>query len=686
MRTKKPMREQPATRHYKTNKKVIDNRRGGRTPPCPAQPKEQLNTEWSRWKWHLLIALIVVITLGSYANCLTNQFVFDDIHIILKNPSIRGIEKIPNILGLREKGGSYRPVRMISYAVDFSLNRYLWRYLMKYESNPSGAGLTYSIGPFTYHFSSSFFLVGLNPFGYHISNIAYHLVTTLMVFLIVSSLVTNKRIAFMTAFLFALHPVHTDSVTYLSGRRDILCTLFYLSGFYFFLRYRRTNRFRFILCSFLAYLLSLGSKEMGVTLPAVFFCFDLIDNFNEKVCRTNSTYFKELLLAFKGVFLRSKYFYTLIFSGTFLFAYYKVFIKSPSNQNSYYGDSMWTTFFTVGKILVHYVKLLLFPINLNADYSYNAFPLSPSFFEPSTLCAFIVLGILGYGVLQLMKTHKMMAFGMIWFFVTLLPVCHIFPHHELLAEHYLYLPSFGFCLLMACFHHELLKERQYRFYIYASFVAVLLLFSIRIVDRNRDWKDAFSLWAKTVRTSPLCARARNNLGAEFDKKGMIDKAIAEYEKAISIKPDYADPHNNLGFIYFQRGENEKAISAYKRAVDIKPRFAEARNNLGSAYLKNGMLDEAWSEFAKALKNKHWLAESYLGRGVVLAKKGELDLALRQFEKALQLKPYLAEVHNNLAATYYLKGDYTLALMHCDKAEKLGGRVSPQLLKRLESYR
>ena len=162
-------------------------------------------------KWYLLLAVIMAVTLLSYANSLTNQFVFDDVHVILNNRNIRGIEKIPRLLGLWEKRIiSYRPIRMISYSVDYTLNRKLWGSAGGYQGDDKG----------------------LNPFGYHIANLFYHMVTSFLVFLIVYRLVANYRIAFLTAALFALHPVHTDSVTYLSGRRDILYTLFYLAGFY----------------------------------------------------------------------------------------------------------------------------------------------------------------------------------------------------------------------------------------------------------------------------------------------------------------------------------------------------------------------------------------------------------------------------------------------------------------------
>jgi Flp pilus assembly protein TadD len=553
---------------------------------------------------------------------------------------------------------------MISYAVDYTLNQKLWKHLGSYGGWDAG----------------------LNPLGYHLANCAYHLLTVWLVFLVVFRLAASYRIAFLAAALFALHPVHTDSVTYISGRRDIFVTLFYLAGFYYFLRYRQTGKITFIVAALFSYLLSLGSKEMGVTLPALFLCYDLITQFPEKVRRLDAVYVKEFFLTFKKVLVQSRYLYSLIFLGALSFSYYKVFITSPSNRATYYGDSMITTFLTVGKILVYYIQLLVYPIRLNADYSFDAFPLSSSFLEPATVGAFMVLGVIGYVVLRLVITHRMAAFGVIWFFVTLLPVCHIFPHHELLAEHYLYLPSVGFCLLAGYLLDGLLEKRKYRSLVYGSCILVLLLFSLRTADRNRDWRDGLSLWAKTVKTVPRCARALNNLGFEYDTRGRVGEAIAEYEKALSIKPHFADPYNNLGFIYYGKGRVDDAISAYKKALAEKPRYAEAHNNLGAAFLKKGNMLWATYSFLKALECNPNLAEARLGLGVLFAQEGKLEVALYQFNKALEIKPNLAEAHNNLASTYYLLGNYTLAIEHANKVEELGYTVSKRLLEGLKPYR
>ncbi len=597
-------------------------------------------------KWYLLLAVIMAVTLLSYANSLTNQFVFDDVHVILNNRTIRGIEKIPRLLGLWKKRIiSYRPIRMVSYSVDYTLNKKLWGSAGGYKGDDKG----------------------LNPLGYHISNYAYHLLTSYLVFLVVFGLVANYRIAFLSAALFALHPVHTDSVTYLSGRRDILFTLFYLAGFYFFLRYRQTRKTIFILATFLSYLLSLGSKEMGVTLPAIFICYDLVTNFPENARTINLAYFKELFRTLKRVVIYSRYLYSLIFLGALAFSYYKVFIKSPSHRSAYYGDSIATTFLTVGKILVYYIKLLLYPIRLNADYSYNAFPLSSSFFEPATFFSFIVLGVAGYGVLRLLAHHKMLAFGVIWFFVTLLPVCQIFPHHELLAEHYLYLPSFGFCLIVASLLNRLFEDTKYRYQLYASCLIIALLFSLRIVDRNKDWRDRPTFWKKTIKTAPNCARAHLSLGVFYGETGKLDEAASEYQQALVIHPRFAMAHYNLGNVYTQKGELDRAVPAYRQALAIKPQYAKAHNNLGIVYAMEGRLDKAIIEHKQAIDIAPRFADAHYNLGNDYRKKGRLDEAISAYKQALKIRPDNPTVRYNLANVYAQRGELDEAVFEYKRA-------------------
>jgi tetratricopeptide (TPR) repeat protein len=620
--------------HKKSSLKRKENKgkKGKHTTSSP-QPEAKGKKAGSGRPWYFLLTLVMLFTLAGYSNGLRNQFVFDDNLLITNNPAMRGVEKIPGLLGVGKKRAQYRPLRMISYAVDYTLNQKFWKHVGSYEGWDEG----------------------LNPLGYHLANCVYHLLTAWLVFLVVFRLAANYRIAFLAAALFALHPVHTDSVTYLSGRRDILVTLFYLAGFYYFLRYRQTGKITFIVAAFLSYLLSLGSKEMGVTLPALFLSYDLITHFPEKVRRIDAAYVKEFFRTVKKVLVKSRYLYSLIFLGALSFSYYKVFITSPSKKATYYGDSMITTFLTVGKILVHYIKLLVYPIRLNADYSFDAFPLSSSFLEPATAGAFMVLGVIGYVVLRLVITHRMAAFGVIWFFVTLLPVCHIFPHHELLAEHYLYLPSFGFCLLAGYLLERLLKDTPYRFPVYASFVLVLLLFSLRTADRNRDWKDGFSLWAKTVRTAPRCARAHVNLGNAHYRQGRLDESILAYKRGLSIRPQYVKGYVNLGEAYVTMKKFDEAIAEHKKALALKPNSAEGHAGLGAAYLEKGMLDEAILELEQALAIKSYYAVAHANLCAAYQVKGMFDEAITECTRALGIDPTLTIAYINLGIAYGKKG-------------------------------
>jgi tetratricopeptide (TPR) repeat protein len=594
------------------------------------------------WKWYVLLAAVMAVTLVSYANSVTNDFVFDDIHLIAEHPLKGGVGKIPQLLGMGGRWGSaYRPVRMISYAIDYSLNEWIWGKVW-------GGGRKEA---------------GLTPAGYHIGNWVYHLVTVLLVFLVTRRLAGSMGVGLLAAGLFALHPVHTDSVTYLSGRRDILFTLFYLLGFYYFLRYRETGKWQWLAGTCAAYGLSLGSKEMGVTLPLICLSYDVVKGYrrDDAVRGEGRGYARELLEAFKGALAGSWLFYGAIFVGACWYGYYKVFVKSPSFQKTYYGDSALTTFLTMGKVVVHYLRLLVYPIRLNADYSYDAFPLSSSLFEPGTLGAFAVLGVLVYAAWRLMRWRAMAGFGVIWFVVTLLPVSHIIPHHELLAEHYLYVPSVGLVLTAGMLLEGMAGRGRNGRWVWAWVAAVLVLFSLRIADRNRDWRDGLSLWGKTVITAPRCARAHANLCGAYADAGLPDKAIGACEQALAIKPDQIEAHNNLGAAFARKGFFDKAVVEYQKALTLRPYYAKAHLNLGYAYFKSGKSDEALYEYGQAQQINPRYPEIYNGRGVVLVERGDYEQGIAEYRRALEIAPDYAEAHYNLGLARLKTGQVDSAI-------------------------
>jgi tetratricopeptide (TPR) repeat protein len=652
------------------------------------------NTPSTR-KHAFCILLIIAVSATVYLNTLKSDFVFDDIGLVKDNNVIRSLANIPYAIK-----HMYRPVRVISYTIDY-------------------------------------YFTGLNPLGYHVSNIIFHAITCVIVYLVACLMVKNTspqlpssqrisdysrknlRIPLFTALIFASHPVHTDAVAYISGRRDILSTLFFFLGFYFFLRYRANTKLRYMSLAILSFFFGMFSKEMAVTLPLIFFAYDYYIHFNTRETRLNVGFFKDIGLTLKAVFLKYKYFYVPIITAGIAFTFYAVFILNASRRVNWYGDNILLNFLTVGRVWIHSIKLLSFPVTLNADYSINAFPISSSLLEWRGLLSIAALVAISYGILRLMLKKKLgkkveggesrvarhnsqpstydsrliIAFCATWFFITILPVSHIIPHHELFAEHYLYLPSFGFCFLIALLIDSVLniqpKRSSIRKYFYALPIIAILLSSYRTIERNKDWKDSHALWKKTCETAPDCARARNNLGTVYFDKGMINEAIVEHTKAVEIRPAYSKAFANLGADYVRKGKFDEAIAMSERAIEIdsansaayntlgasyfskgmfdvaieactialeiNPNYPGAYLNLGSVYLSAGMTDEGISACKRSIGLNPDIPEAHYNLGIAFMGKDMLDEAIEELESALRLKPTYVKARNNLVIAYKKKG-------------------------------
>ena len=568
--------------------------------------------------------LLLILPFILYWNTLHNDFVFDDMPLIWGSKIIPTLNTVYDIVNLFTQKYGYRPIRTLSYAID-------------------------------YRFS------GTGPVSYHVSNIIYHAITVLLVYLVSLSLIPQKTTALVAALIFAVHPVHTDSVAYLSGRRDILFALFYLAGFWCFLKHRKKNLLIYLISALVLYLLSIGSKEMGVTLPIVFFMYDALNQLPQTGTGSPLFPIKDAGRALKKTFRQHKYFYGTFFLCALCFSIYKIFIYPSSHQEGYYGGSVAVTMLTVGRILVHYIKLLLLPVKLVADYSYDAFPLSHSIQEWQTFCSFALLLFLVLVLVKMLPRNKWIAFGGAWFFVTLLPVCHIIPHHELLAEHYLYLPSYGFCLTAALLITPLLKDRRCAAVTFSCLFLIITFFSLRTIDRNRDWKDGMTLWRATVKTVPRCARAQNNLGFYYLNAKQYREAMAHLTAATEIKPGYAEAYNNMGLVFSAQGDQERAINLFIKAFKLNAKYYDAIYNMANALERKGHYNSAIRFYELITRKKPRSPEIHNNLGVVLQKKGQLEEAREHFSKAIIIDPDNVEARNNLGVWYNSQGRYNEAI-------------------------
>ncbi len=279
------------------------------------------------------------------------------------------------------------------------------------------------------------------------------------------------------------------------------------------------------------------------------------------------------------------------------------------------------------------------------------FPWSPLIFEPAAFLSIIALCLIAFVTVRLLLSNSVMAFAIIWFFVTLLPVCHIFPHHELLAEHYLYLPSFGFVLLASLLFNRAAASARWKRPTYALFTVIIALLSVRTFYRNYDWKDSFTIWSKTVKTVPSCVRAINNLGIEYYNRKDYETAKGLYNRAITLQPAYEKAYYNLGNVYKEEKNYERALAMYAKTAELNPANVRNFNNLGNAYAMQNKFPEAIKAYRSALERKPDYAEAYNNLGNVYRSLQDYDQAIVNYEKALTLNRGYIDAYYNLADTY-----------------------------------
>ena len=570
--------------------------------PQPAMGERKWSGGSTPPLWAILF--LVEVTFVVYYNSLHNAFVFDDRDWILEPQRM-----------IRRRGSlAFRAIVRASYAIDYAIS-------------------------------------GWNPWGYHLSNIAYHALAVVFVFLIARILFDRMRPALFAGLLFAVHPVLTESVAYLSGRRDVLSGLFVLMGFYAFLRYRRTDRALYLALALLAYLLGFLSKESAVILPLLCFSYDAITHIQVKTSGGGAPHVREIWTGVRNAFHQGRLLYLPLAILAAGLAYYALFLVGGTWMPRYHGGSFWFTMLTVARVFVHYITLFIFPRTLLADYSYNAFPLTTSWTDPQALAAVLILAALVYGLLRLLRTHPLATFGGAWFFIALLPAAQIIPLYELVAEHYLYAPSVGFVLVVAALADPLLDRPRVAPALYATGAVILLLLSLRTVWRNADWKDDLTLWRKTVQDAPQVVRARNNLGGAYLARGQVAKAEEQFQAALAIDSNYSPALGNLGKIYLQQGDLVRAEQALATAIRLGRHEWVVPLWLGEVYAQMGRMAEAEEQFRKGISTSPYDAYAYNNLGALFAKSGRTAEAESAFKEALRRMPNMIEPRDNLARLY-----------------------------------
>ncbi|HKO96203.1 MAG TPA: hypothetical protein VJU86_04385 [Pyrinomonadaceae bacterium] len=458
----------------------------------PRRPKESVAKLLSSEAPLIAIVSLVVVVFICYANSLGNEFVFDDLLLVAENQSIRTLNSQLFL--------NYRALRDISYALDYAL----W---------------------------------GGRPFGFHLTNILLHAGNVLLVFALVRRLSKDLISATITALIFAVHPIQTDAVTYISGRRDLLFSFFYLLAFHTYITYFRTKwsaRSAIYLALFLVlWAFSLMSKEMAVSLPLLIFVWQYCETWDDE-----REWRKQVLSNALKTFMRDKLFWLLMTLGGLSFTAYWV-IKGASSKATlgtldYWGGSFYLNFLTVVRVHGWYLKQLVFPTPI-AQYL-GAFEVSTSIFDWSFVLAFFVVGAVLASAFLLLKRDRLMAFGILSYFTMLSPVSQIIPHHELLADHYLYLPMMSFGLVVALLVRRIrAASSSAGRVVYLVVGGLIIVLGAMTILQNRTWQNERTLWTANYKAVPNSPRAALNLGNTY-QESEPEKAEVLFKRALGLNP------------------------------------------------------------------------------------------------------------------------------------------------------
>ncbi|MDE3083942.1 MAG: tetratricopeptide repeat protein, partial [Verrucomicrobiota bacterium] len=643
-----------------------------------------------------LIALAIVIV---YANSFSAPFTFDDVPTIPGNATIRNFWDAlhPPHNGSPADG---RPIINLSLALNYKLS-------------------------------------GLRVWSYHLFNVLIHAGATLALFGIVrrtlgkldvrdqrsdvrkqkpeaknnpTSDIGHLTSAFCIALLWAVHPLQTESVTYIAQRAESLMSLFYLLTLYCFIRYAEesdvreqtsavrsrksesktglTSDIRYLasvfwpLASVFCCALGMASKEVMVSAPLMVLLYDrtFVGGSFAEAWRKRRGYYVAL-------------------AGTWIILGCLIWSAGDRGGSAGFkqGVEWWAYALTQCRAIVHYLRLTVWPSPLVFDYGTNVVRSVAAVWPQALL-------LVALAAATIVAVARRSAFGFLgfWFFAILAPSSSIVPvKTESMAEHRMYLPLAAVIVLMVLGLRRALRENRTVVILSAALAVGLGWTTVR---RNRDYRSEVEIWRDTVVKCPGNARAQYNLGTSLVYEGRLQEAIVSFEVAVQLNPNDALTHYNLGLALFQLGRVEEAIAHFRKAIQLDPTDPDAHNNLGNAWARVGRLEDAareyqralqlqpddpgthdnlgdaWfmlgrtseaiDEYRAALKIRPDFAQAYYNLGSVLGRLGRLAEAAQQFEEALRLDPNYVAAHTDLGDVLLGLGQTQEAIAHYEAALRL----------------
>ena len=612
------------------------------------------------------VLIIVFLTALIYSSAVNNDFTsWDDNHYVTGNRFIKDFSKegVKKLWTERTGMGGTR-LTLTSFMIDYKL----W---------------------------------GLNPKLYHAENVLWHILNSLLLYFPILRLMKNKKIAFVTAILFAIHPMHVESVAWIAERKDVLYTFFLLLCLHAYISYIKSKKplkkGLYWLAFTMSFYLSWHSKFSAVIIPPLLFLIDYI------------------LQRRFTIWLIVEKLPILVFTATEVYriafgAHARMDFQGKKMVESLHQTYKYTLFeksLLASYALMFYLIRFILPVRLSAIIPYpiktdGVFPT-----EYYLALGFAVILLVGIAIIlyRLKRNRKEYIFGFLFFLLTISIFLHFVSIKGVVvvADRYTYVPYIGLSLMVGIFLYHI-KTPLLKNIAWSVFLISLIFMSISTFQRNKVWKNDISLFSSVLKRNPNVVAALNNRGNAYNNIRNYELAIKDFNRGLELQPNFLYLYNNRAQAYHQLDSNNLALQDLEKAITLDPRYLEAYLNKAQvllsldeipqaievyskaceiapyrsmiyisraeAYLKINKTQEALADYTKAVEvhPENYIAYYELGR--IYSKNEELQKALFNFEKAKALHPIMPEVYNELGHVNNNLHNYETAFVNLNKALEL----------------
>jgi tetratricopeptide (TPR) repeat protein len=571
----------------------------------------------------VMLPLVLILTFICLFPTLSNDWVnWDDDAYVLGNPMVQDLSwaNVSSMFTTAQQVGLYHPLTMLSLAID----HHFW---------------------------------GTNASGFHATNLLLHLLSTALVFYLLLKISKLHIVAFVGALLFGMHPMHVESVAWISGRKDVLYTLFFLLSLLFYLRYAATQSKRkaiYYAAALLGFTCSLLSKSLAFTLPAVLI---LLDYVQQRKLSKSAVLDKLPFFALSGVAL----------------AVTKYGQQASESMASLTDLPLYKTMFFGSYNALGYIGKAIVPVHLSPFHPFtflNGIELKPIHF----LSMLPLLVGIYFLYVACRKKKRFLVFGILFYLVTIGPVLQMIPFGKAVSsERYTYIAYIGLFYLLGLFVHRLLQPQTGKWAklqrpLSAALLVWLGFLGVQTAVQAHVWTNGETLWTQAIERYPgnywsyLC-RGTNRID-----NNELDAALDDLNTCINLNPAVAQAHYERGRLQEKTGAKEAAFNDYCTAIDLDPMYAKSYVNRGAMHMQQEQLDAALQDFNQAIAVDSTYALAHLNAGLVYKIEGNSEAAITYFDVAIALEPWNAYfyrhrgiLHNSLGDSHAAANDFTASI-------------------------